>query len=154
MCYSTWDVENGIPLFKAGKISHNNVSSSRIDTPQVLIGGGPHFAIPSGKEVRVYSRQTGRDFRCLASPGIIPSGSPMVWAHGGTCIIAALEHAIVLLQIEKRHEATLSIEGVCCVQGFFFARLTVSAGCLHTTHLAVSWMFAIHSPSFSCISVE
>lgn len=67
--------------------------------------------MPSGREVRVYFRENGRDFRCLQLPGVIPSGSPVIWAHDNTCIIAALEGAIVLLQIEKRRDAMLSIEG-------------------------------------------
>lgn len=136
--HSTWDIDNGVPLFKAGKISQSNPSSSCIDIPQVLIGSGPHFAVPSGKEVQVYSRQTRRDFRCLAAPGIIPFGSPMIWAHDETCIIAALENAIILLQIEKRREATLSIEGMCHVMRCPPTGLSMALGCLHVTHLAVS----------------
>ncbi|KAF9442852.1 hypothetical protein P691DRAFT_764824 [Macrolepiota fuliginosa MF-IS2] len=106
----TWDIDNNIPLFKTGKISHEVAPTAQGSSVDVLVGGGPYYAIPSGKEVRVYGQRNGRDFRCLESPDIIPCGSPIIWAHDETCIIAATHSTIVLLQIKKHRETMLGIE--------------------------------------------
>ncbi|KAJ3563556.1 hypothetical protein NP233_g8867 [Leucocoprinus birnbaumii] len=128
----TWDIEENIPLFKAGKTHHHvGVRSSHTDAPNVLIGGGAHYAIPSGRELRVYFRENGRDFRCLTSPGIIPSGAPMAWAHDGTCIVAAMERDIVLLQIEKRLETKISLKDCIHVSHLSWNRSTSSKGSMY-----------------------
>lgn len=70
------------------------------------------YAVPSEKQIRIYKRLSGSSYRCLRSPDRIAHGSPMVWAHQGTCVLAALGNKLVLWHLERRDHRVFEIQGL------------------------------------------
>lgn len=95
------------PLFKTGSIVYGYPS----DPGQILAGGGKFYAVPFEKKVHIYRRDNGNNYQCLISPERIPQGSPIVWAHRGTCVLAAVRNKMILWHIEQHNHQVFELEG-------------------------------------------
>lgn len=83
-----------------------------VDPGYVLADQGcSYYAIPSEKQIRVYRRDNGKNYRCLDSPMPIPTGSPILWVHRGSCILGALRGQLVLWHVQKRDYQVFEVGG-------------------------------------------
>lgn len=73
--------------------------------------GCDYYAIPSEKQIRVYRRDNGKNYRCLDSPVAIPAKSPILWVHRGACILGALRGQLILWHVQRRDYRVFEVGG-------------------------------------------